>query len=116
MYREVEGEVGMYDVMKVLPETPPSVEEVPVRPKSTLEDRITKIVTKDGITTMGVLVNKLRSFPSQDVVGTARRMISSGKLEGRQGTHKYNKGVIQYVLPSGPVDPEIVKKHPDLFT
>jgi hypothetical protein len=88
VYREVDGEPGMFEVMKV---------GVPKKKTATLEERIMKVVSERGGITMGVLVNLLRIFPSEDVQREARRMVAAGKLRGFQRAHKYNKKMIQYV-------------------
>lgn len=88
LYREVEGDPEMFEVMK----TGRRAKE-----RAPLESRIMKIVRDKGPVTMGVLVNLLRAFPSEDVQREARRMIATGKLRGFQRAHKYNKRMVQYL-------------------
>lgn len=91
-YREAEGQPGMFEVMKVA-----EVE----RKQASLEDRIMKIMRSRGSITMGVLVNLLRNFSSEDVQKEVRRMIAMGKLSGFKRTHKYNKTSVQYISITG---------------
>ena len=64
-------------------------------PVAAIRSKIANLINRDDGETLGVIVNKMRTFKKHDIEAVLQRMINQGTVEVEETRHKYNKVVVK---------------------